>query len=581
MRKHKSPTEIHLGDNPFAHALAESAGGTYLALADAGLAERFNPLPTSPEGFSLVSLLFASSRNAPLLDKLAQRLIGFGLDVCQEGFLPEDYGISTTLARIGAETASVAAMAMMRSIDNQSEGFWRGLSREQLQQISPLALPMAASLPQPNLGAMRAMLEAGADANGICPNGQPVVGVCDHDEALRLLVQFGADLRVPCPARSSTPSRREGLRLDLLLADASEYDQNRKARLFAIEWAGANPSPNHPGAEVASVAFTAIKAKDKKVLGACLAALGSKHINAHVNNEGATLGVAAARAGLHAEAEKIALACGPFDVAPCGASTWGALLARVHKAGSGREFGTKRDAERLHKALGAIASSRWEPDWSAPKDTSKPSLAESLLGKIPLPEFLGHIESARAAGFDMRSPFTSGMDAPCALLCWLASTFPDERGQAAQSHWALGAEALREFPPSQSSPQAKAAFAKSFLWASEHRMDGLSTSVSHMTFRDFFKMAQNNFASVGSTQPSRPDEQVEIFMAAESLLLEGMEILGRLGEPEPERLNMPSSPHHPFPADALAKLRGLYERGALSMPSTTPKASVVKPGPRL
>lgn len=401
--------------NPFESAMRSASTEVYLSMARAGLGTQFNPLPVNEHGESLAAHMMQNPH--PLL---AKTLADFGLSFLVECEWPEQMSrVSFSMRQLGFSSAPLAAIALA-SDWRGLEAFWRDLSSRDLVSIATKALPLACYLGSET--AVKTLLDAGADPNMLVPGGNPVASLALSPQTLSLLIDAGADLRIPLV---DSPEPSCATAMDLLLRDKSLRPDSKELRALVLRWSLDHPLPEAlPGENMARMAFEALEKKNKDVARTCITALGAG-AGAHRNASGQTLLTCALSASNYIEANRLlSFGMDPYEQDASGASAWALLIAAKSK--NTRPYGrgsiSSSDCDRISNLLDSLQSKRKYRSipWGR-RSKNGHLLIESLLGCVPLPDIPDLLNKSLNEGFSMDATLSSGLSVASAIL--LLSSF--------------------------------------------------------------------------------------------------------------------------------------------------------------
>lgn len=522
------PAPISAAINPFAAALREGAALTYLAMLDAGLAAQFDPLPTEPSGLGLLSAMLSESGQLGI--EVCKRWMKMGVDATAAQRKPDwgaqgqAWNAASQCMDVHGEGADLPLATL--AIGARREAFaplWRSLPADKLRSISPSALPLAVQTD--NLEALGALLAAGADPNLRGETNAPVSLLAQTPEALRLLLDAGADLRERAPGGRFLNGRLvpEGGRAahESILGGTSHEAKDRAMRELALAWLKAHPPADDPDSDLAAAAFDAVE-RGSRDARKRVEILGARAIERR-DAAGDTLAIrCAVRKNFVEAARLIKLGADPFEVAPSGRSLLGELSRSLETYGSNVWQSAERaQRDRCSKLLASIQAgrrgARAEIPWTR-RSASGATLLESLLGTSPLVEFLGRSESAEAAGLDPRSPLSDGMDLSCRLALHLALESPwtgRYPPSAATRASTLVMDYLELHPLSACGQSALAAFARVFARTCQTQtLDGAQWPASYSAQRTldpdspWSDHVARSFEAWGAEDPGAPNFDV-------------------------------------------------------------------------
>lgn len=553
-----SPTSFgQESDNPFRTALLEGAAATYLALLRAGLAERFDPLPTTPEGLGLFASMLDSRASAFDLVDLCRAAMALGLDPAQEQARPEWRAFSGASWGYlddgsGGDPPSKAPLASLAigSRNPAFEPFWREIPAAALAALALTAMPVAVE--SDNVEAIRLLCAAGVSPDSHDSEGRPAPARARSPEALTVLIEAGSDLFAPFPWALARlwPSHSHPTTVhEAIISRSGEGVANKSMRELAVAWVASRPESDAVLALGLSAA-KAIESDNRDAARRCVAALGTRALTC-LTGEGDTLATLAARCGNFTEVSRLlAMGADPFEVAPSGRSVRGEVSRWAGP--SDRRRNSHHAREKAQNLLDGLARKRkYQPvPWDR-KNAGGATLLSSLAGALTIPEFLGVAETAFALGASPRDEAFSGMDLPCRITLhlivkssWMRSlksfSFDPEAGVEAAEDF------LAAHPPALSSQASKAALGSKFWHL---------CAATALTRLDGHDLLCAPAVALADEAPFR------------ALLLEGIREWGAQGGPAPAPFSNNARGLSPALADEIACA---FESGALHRAAAEP-----------
>lgn len=544
--------------NPFLAALSDGAALTYLSMLNAGLAERFDPLPRAASGLGLVSSLLSS----PLPNhgaELCAAMLALGLDATDEQELPHSHhniAWHWTRNELGRESAPLASLAIA-SRSKCYEPLWQALRADQLRKIGSTALPLA--LLSENLDALGALLAAGVDPSAPDAAGIPPAARCKSPEAFQKMVDHGANLRATLPA--TYPYTGSDTLLDWILSKDGHAAAAKGMREIAVAWAEAHPPLGAPWTDLAASAFKALREDNKDSARRCVLAMGARAPE-QLDESGERLALLAARHENYPELGRLlGLGADPFEVSPAGESPWSLVLANRFGKDQCHSWGHRAQSEKADRFLEHLSTKRkYKPIPWMRLNAQGIGLLESLIANAPMPQFLAHAQSAFALGLDPRAALSSGMDISCDMALRLARATPwvtNKRSYLPSPDEALVADFLSVHPIEKSSLGCKAAFARHF-W------DALMNTGS-LSLRER-----------GRTMETPLDGQNEPLLA---VLAQGFRELGRQGALAPDFSKVEARIARIILPAARESILSAHQKGALdaiAAPGSAPRVGPMR-----
>lgn len=551
--------------NPFACALSEGAGKTYLALAESGLAQTFNPLPVDGQGRSLASALIDSPPDRSTCDRLFKTMSAFGLAATAPATLPKRCYAISEWSEHGAshDCAPLASLAIGAGPHSNLASFWRGLDAADLLAISSTALPMA--ILADHAEAAESLLQSGADPNMLMGGHWPIAARARSPEILKLLIDAGADLGRSIPAQGHGRKKASTVQ-ELILADDSQSAGPKAMRALAISWSA---QTDDPSSSLSHAAFKALSENNKDSARRCVLALGEHAIHAR-NAQGESLLTQACLHANFAEASRLLnFGASPFEITPSGQSPWGMLFEAAKVANeSWRDRSMRERAQTLCETISSKKKYRPIP-WDA-QGPNGHTLLSTLAGRMPAVDFIAQAHAVQSLCKNGIGDI-DGMDASCYLMSRIAlkSSWLHEPKNAAHNPKIapeLASQWIQERPASHSSEASKARFAQVILQSLA------SLASDWRSARKNEKLYDQGLLS--ETPPQDPD-----LAKARQILEQGIQAMGRLGlewQPLRDEIITGHRSRLSTSVKAMDYFESIYESGQLqaaSAPSAKSKAN--------
>lgn len=551
--------------NPFACALAEGAGQTYLALAEAGLAQSFNPLPVDEQGRSLVSTLIDTPPDRSTCERLFTTMSAFGLSTEARAKLPSRCHAISQWSDHGSshDSAPLASLAIGAGPHSNLAPFWRALDEQALLAISPSALPLA--ILADHAEAAAALLVAGADPNMLMGGDWPIAARARSPETLKLLIDAGADLGRALPSQGHDRKKAETVQ-ELILADDSQSAGPKSMRALAIAWSA---QTDDPSSALAQAAFKALGENNKDSARRCVLALGEQAIHAR-NAQGESLLAQACLHGNFAEASRLLnFGANPFEITPNGQSPWGILFEAANLTNeSWRDRSMRERAQTLCSSISS--KKKYHPiPWDA-LGAHGHTLLSTLAGGMPAVDFIAQAHAVQSL-CKKGTGDIDGMDASCFFLSRIAlkSSWLHEPKHAAQNPKIapeLASQWIADHPPSNASEASKARFAQFILQSLANLSSDWRSARKKERFYDQGLLSE--------TAPKEPD-----LALARQTLEQGIQAMGRLGwewKPLRDEIIIGHRTRLSTSTKAMDFFESIYESGQLqsaSAPSSKSKAN--------